>query len=247
MGRRSGAKQSSKPSKSNGPELSPQKSYDLLQNNDKLLRVTSVEYRKVLENHSTIEKLIRKAITIESEIDPGFPRRDERTIGEMTKWMLDNGAQIEGVEIREMDNFDYGISAMKDFAEGDLIISVPRKLMMSTESAEKSELGHLSKTDPMLIHMPNVILALFLLLEKSRGPDSFWSPYIACLPSSYTTVMYFTGEELAALKGSPVYELSLKQCQNIARQYVYLRNVFHKSSDAASLILRKHFTYEQYR
>ncbi|KAF6211838.1 hypothetical protein GE061_012354 [Apolygus lucorum] len=229
------------------PELSPQKKFDLLKNNEKLLKVTSVEFRQVVECHVQTDKLIQKSISIESEINPGFPKRDENSIQELTKWMLKFGAKIDGVEIKEMEDFGYGICATRDFAEGEFIISVPRKLMMTTESAMKSELDYHIRNDPMLAHMPNVILALFVLLEKFKGDSSFWAPYLNCLPPSYLTVMYYTTAELDALKGSPVYEPSLKQCQNIARQYVYLRNLFHKHTDAGSLILKKYFTYEQYR
>jgi hypothetical protein len=60
----------------------------------------------------------------------------------------------------------------------------------------------LFRTDAMLQHMPNVALSLLLLVEKFKA-DSFWKPYIAVLPTEYTTVLYFKTNELQELKGSP--------------------------------------------
>ena len=55
------------------------------------------------------------------------------------------------------------------------------KVCMTTETARDSSLGTLMEKDPMLRQMPNVALALHLLLEKS-SPCSFWEPYINILP-----------------------------------------------------------------
>jgi histone-lysine N-methyltransferase SETD3 len=64
--------------------------------------------------------------------------------------------------------------------------------------------GYLLANETMLRHMPNVAMALFLLLERfNTDSPSFWAPYLNMLPSTYTTVLYFTSQELQELKGSP--------------------------------------------
>ena len=90
------------------------------------------------------------------------------------------------------------------------MISVPRKCFMSTETAKDSSLSTLMDKDPMLRTMPNVALSLHLVLEKN-SPASYWEPYINVLPSKYSTVLYFTPEDFAELKGSPALEDALKQ------------------------------------
>ncbi|KAK9512653.1 hypothetical protein O3M35_001030 [Rhynocoris fuscipes] len=229
-------------------KLSPQKRSELNQLVDKLLKVTSVGVNsgKIRDNHIITEKLLNKIINIESGITSNLLPKPERKVCTITDWMIENGAKIDGVEIGEFDGYEYGLKAVKDIKEGELLICVPRKLMMTTEFARTSELEFLFKNDPMLAHMPNIILALFLLLEKFKE-NSFWRPYIESLPNEYTTVMYFSLQELEELKGSPTYEPAMKQCQNVARQYGYLYNLFQNSSDQASLILKNSFTYEQYR
>lgn len=65
-------------------------------------------------------------------------------------------------------------------------------------------LGELATKDPLIVHMPNVALALLVLLQR-RDPLSFWKPYINMLPQKYTTVLYFSPEEIVQLKGSPAF------------------------------------------
>nr|CAD7427011.1 unnamed protein product [Timema monikensis] len=165
--------------------------------------------------------------------------------GDFISWMKSNGAEVDGVKIAHFSGYDYGLQAEKDFEEGELMIAVPRKLMMSADNAKDSVLGPLMRKDPMLQHMPNVALSLLLLAEKFN-PDSFWRPYIKVLPTLYTTVLYFTTSELQELKGSPTLEPTLKQCRNIARQYAYFSKLFQNTTDPASDLLRDVFTYEQY-
>lgn len=238
-------------SKEGNLKLSPLKKSDLNNLVEKLLRLTSTlavtnNGTKIYDTHLEVDKLLHKIINIEDEINIDHLERDKESIENLTKWMLENGAKIEGIELAEFDGYGYGLKAIRDVKDGDFMISVPRKLMMTTDLARNSELEYLVRNDTLLMHMPNIILALFLLLEKFK-PSSFWEPYIKALPKSYSTVMYFTPQELEALKGSPIYESALKQCKSIARQYGYLYNLFQKSADPASEILRDVFTYKQYR
>jgi len=60
---------------------------------------------------------------------------------EFTTWMKANGAEINGVKITWFEEYGYGIEAEKNFAQGDLLIAVPRKVMLTTENIGDSLLG----------------------------------------------------------------------------------------------------------
>lgn len=231
------------------PKISPQKRNELKNLVGKLLKVSSTilstpNASKEWDIHLEIEKLLEKISKLESDMKIPVSDRDTR-IEEFIKWMKENGAEIDGIKIAQFPGYGYGIKAEKNFTQGDLLISVPRKVMLTTENVGDSLLGPLIRTDPMLQHMPNVALSLLLLIEKFK-PDSFWKPYIAVLPAEYTTVLYFKPNELQELKGSPSLEPALKQCRNIARQYAYFNNLFQQSTDSGIALLREVFTYEQY-
>nr|KAG5711994.1 hypothetical protein BaRGS_026435 [Batillaria attramentaria] len=118
--------------------------------------------------------------------------------------------------------------------------------MLTVDSALKSPLGEVIKDDKILQVMPNVTLAMHLLLELYT-PDSFWKPYIDTLPPDYTTPLYFTPEELQYLKGSPTLGNSITQYRSIARQYAYFYRLLQKHPAASKLPLKDNFTFDDYR
>lgn len=61
-----------------------------------------------------------------------------------------------------------GLKATKEFKEGSLILTIPTKVMMTEKNAKESELGSFITVDPLLQSMPNITLAMFLLLEKQN-------------------------------------------------------------------------------
>lgn len=73
---------------------------------------------------------------------------------------------ITGIEIAEFKGYELGLKATKDFKEGSLILTVPSKVMLTEKNAKESELASFINIDPLLQNMPNITLALFLLLEK---------------------------------------------------------------------------------
>lgn len=221
---------------------------------DKLLQMCTTEtvgVPKALQLQEEIHSLTQKVIEIETgESDAHAESIDTRcssaTIDRFTDWVKSNGAIFEGSEITEFQGYDLGLKANTDISQDSLIIAIPRKLMLTVEEAKNSSLGPLIERELILKTMPNVALAIFLLLEKSKK-DSFWKPYLDILPNTYSTVLYFTPDELRELQSSPTLELALKQIKSITRQYAYFRKLFRSSSDPVCKLFRKIFTYNQYR
>jgi len=138
-----------------------------------------------------------------------------------------------------------GIKVEQDVEQSSLVIAVPRKLMMSVESSKRSMVRDLIDKVEILKNMPNVLLAIYLLVEKfSENP--YWKPYLDILPTAYNTVLYFSVGELEELKGSPTLEVALKQIKSIVRQYAYFHKLFWTSEDAVSELMRNKFTFNEY-
>ncbi|KAF2892458.1 hypothetical protein ILUMI_13714 [Ignelater luminosus] len=220
---------------------------------DKLLQLTTLpaeqNISKCLELQNEINQVIDQVTELEREIDLTYPadiRCSSATLDRFTKWMKENGAKFDGTKIAEFPGYELGLQADVDIQESSLVIAVPRRLMLTVEAARNSPLKPLVEKDPLLSNMPNVVLAIFVLLEKFKE-NSFWKPYIDILPTSYSTVLYFSLDELKELQGSPTLDKALKQIKNIARQYAYFYKLIWTSDNQACKILRKHFTYNQYR
>jgi hypothetical protein len=65
----------------------------------------------------------------------------ERKIPELLNWLKDNEAHMEGISVSQFEGFELGMRADIDFADGEMLLAVPRKLMLSIETACGSELG----------------------------------------------------------------------------------------------------------
>ena len=112
-----------------------------------------------------------------------------------TAWLEDLGATMEGVEVADFGEQGLGLRTTKDLTQGEPVIRIPRKAMMTTDTARASSIGTLIERDPLLQTMPNVVLAVHLLIERN-SPASLWEPYINTLPHSYSTVLYFNKEQV---------------------------------------------------
>ncbi|KAE8752232.1 hypothetical protein FOCC_FOCC001025 [Frankliniella occidentalis] len=230
-------------------KLPPNRRNDLNQLLDKILKVSSSvpessNVAKELEAYQEIQKITSKIKVLEEELLQPMPDR-KSSKEDFLLWLKNNNVEFDGLRIAEYPGMEFGIEAEKDFKEGDMMIAVPRRVMLTVENIHQSPLKELAKKDPLIVHMPNVALALLLLLHR-RDLQSFWKPYINMLPSKYTTVLYFNPEELMHLKGSPAFEMALRQCRSITRQYAYFNKLFQRSNDEASNMLREIFTLEEY-
>lgn len=218
---------------------------------DNLLRLCTIPNQcniaKLLENQEEIYKIINKINNLQ-QVDENCSvdnRASGAIIGAFSNWFQTNGAELNGGEITHFDGYDLGIRVNTVVPKSSLVIAVPRKLMLSIESANQSILSNLISKDQILKNMPNVVLAIFLLIEKFKE-NSFWKPYLDILPKKYTTVLYFTIDELEELKGSPTLEMALRQIKNICRQYAYFYKLFSTTDDAVSKLMKGRFTFVEY-
>lgn len=236
------------------PNLS-RKQIELHSQIEYLLRLTTQppnqNVAKELEAIREIDQVLQKIKKLEKRVDDEHAvednkRCDAATIERFTTWLRENGALFEGTSIAEFPGYDLGLKAEIDIPEASLIIAVPRKLMFTIESVKNSSSVGVLGTDAILENMPNVALSIFLLLEKF-AENSFWKPYLDVLPVSYTTVLYFSVDELEKLTGSPTLKTALNQIKNIARQYAYFHTlIIAAKEDPACEVLRKRFTYREY-
>lgn len=149
-------------------------------------------------NYLDISEVLLKVKRLE-EMKTESSQRSQ-VIEQFTNWLTENGARADGVSIAEFPGYDLGLKAEADFAENQLILEIPRALIFSTYTAAP-ELTAL-QNDPLVQHMPQVALAIALLVERYKK-NSTWKPYLDILPNSYNTVLYMKANDMIELKGSP--------------------------------------------
>merc|ERR1719384_1705521 len=196
---------------------------------------------KLWEEYKEISCLVDKIREIEGghSMCRTLPDR-KAAIKPFLSWITELGALIDGVEVADYGCQGLGLRVTGDIKQGEEVIRVPQKAMMSADTAKASSIGTLIEKDPLLQTMPNVVLAVHLLIERN-SPASIWEPYINPLPHSYTTVLYYDQEKFEELRGSPALEDGLKQYKFVARQYAYFYRLF------SNTLLKDYLTYEEYR
>nr|XP_031310150.1 actin-histidine N-methyltransferase isoform X1 [Camelus dromedarius]XP_031310152.1 actin-histidine N-methyltransferase isoform X1 [Camelus dromedarius] len=221
------------------------------------------EWEEYVQIRSLVEKIRKKqkglSVTFDGKREDYFP--------DLMKWASENGASVEGFEMVNFKEEGFGLRATRDIktrgiasadatrtvtavdclhSAEELFLWVPRKLLMTVESAKNSVLGPLYSQDRILQAMGNITLAFHLLCERA-DPNSFWQPYIQTLPSEYDTPLYFEEDEVRCLQSTQAIHDVLSQYKNTARQYAYFYKVIQTHPHAHKLPLKDSFTYEDYR
>ncbi|XP_076834437.1 actin-histidine N-methyltransferase [Brachyhypopomus gauderio] len=200
------------------------------------------EWEEYVQIHALVEKIRKKqkgiSVVFEGSREDHFP--------ELMAWAAECGASCTGFEIAEFGDEGYGLRATRDIKAEELFLWIPRKMLMTVESAKNSVLGPLYAQDRILQAMGNVTLALHLLCERA-DPASPWLPYIKTLPGDYDTPLYFEEEEVRHLLATQAIQDVLNQYKNTARQYAYFYKVLHTHPNASKLPLKDAFTFDDYR
>jgi len=89
-----------------------------------------VETYQILEKVSELERSLGRSVG--NRID---------ALGPFLQWLEENGAQKGAVEVVEMPLYGCCIKATAAVSEGDLLFSIPQKLMLSVETARNSSIG----------------------------------------------------------------------------------------------------------
>lgn len=197
------------------------------------------------DEYKEIYGIVQTVMALENDIH--FPLRNrEEHFDNFMQWLRDKGVAVDNISVAHFSEGDWGLKTEKDIKEGQLWLSVPREIMLTSSTSTGVNLAEILKADPISKNLPQVFLAL-LLLEERLNANSLWTAYFNILPSEYNTVLYFTPDELELLKGSPCLEEALKQYRHIARQYAYYWQLFHRNPETRTLNIKDKFTFSAYR
>nr|XP_020668561.1 histone-lysine N-methyltransferase setd3 isoform X2 [Pogona vitticeps] len=201
---------------------------------------------KEWEEYQQIRLLVERIRKKQKGLSVVFDGKREDYFPELIKWARENGASTEGFEVANFGEEGFGLKATREIKAEELFLWVPRKLLMTVESAKNSILGSLYSQDRILQAMGNITLAFHLLCERCN-PNSFWLPYIQTLPNEYNTPLYFEEDEVQYLHSTQAIHDVFSQYKNTARQYAYFYKVIQTHPNASKLPLKDSFTYDDYR
>ena len=164
--------------------------------------------------------------------DTHLTNDDSVRFGRLLKWMKDNGATIDDIEIRTWPHsYERGVFARREISNG-LFAVIPRTISFNTLNALASASAPLKE---FLLDIKATLgtdeegndrgaLGMFLVYEKLVTKDkSFWFPYIDALPRSgirYSSLLWSTQRELERWKIDRLVGGALKQSWGVIARMV---------------------------
>lgn len=165
----------------------------------------------------------------------------------LLKWAKRNGTSFGKLRPAYFPQTGRGLMTCKKLASGDLVISVPEHMLITTKTVEQSEIGKLLiKLQLMSLLSTNQMLCVFILYEKYRGESSFWHPYISTLPRSFNTPAYFNEEELGALP-SCMHQQCETQITTVCESYEELKGFLEHSTSILDKKFLDSLTFDEFR
>uniref|UniRef100_A0A8D3EDC1 protein-histidine N-methyltransferase n=1 Tax=Scophthalmus maximus TaxID=52904 RepID=A0A8D3EDC1_SCOMX len=200
------------------------------------------EWEEYIQIRGMVEKICKK----QKGISVVFEGSREDHFADLMSWAEENGASCDGFTVANFGTEGYGLRATMDIKADELFLWIPRKMLMTVESAKNSVLGPLYSQDRIMQAMGNVTLALHLLCERANAASQ-WLPYIRTLPQEYDTPLYYQQDEVELLLGTQAVQDVLSQYKNTARQYAYFYKLVQTHPAASKLALKDSFTFDDYR
>ena len=102
------------------------------------------EWDAYLDTYTFLERII------EAEKSLARPKNQRsEALPFFLEWLASHNAEMGAVEVVEQPLYGCCVLATKDIKEGELLFSIPQKLMLSTETAKSSSLGGYLQTNKL--------------------------------------------------------------------------------------------------
>lgn len=165
----------------------------------------------------------------------------------LIRWLMQHGFDKRSchVKVHTFNETGRGLMALKTFKPGDILLSVPESLLITTSTVLSSYLAPVIRSFPRSRLSPVEAICSFLICELHRGQQSPWFDYIDVLPQSYSLPVYWDEEECLHLPNS-VYAKAKEQQNLLLTSFHKLMNFFsHVESELP--YLHGAFDYEKFR
>lgn len=97
-------------------------------------------------------------------------------------WLAERGARHDAIAVRERDGAR-GVYAVRAIAEGELVASVPRPLLVTRHAARGSSIGRQMRAANVEPASHHAVIAAWLVAER-RAAGSAFHPYFDILPAT---------------------------------------------------------------
>lgn len=127
---------------------------------------------------------------------------------EFLSWFRKEGGTVDSssLGLAEIVGQGRGAVALKDIPEEHVIFSIPRSLILSTNTSRLPEFLGASAWKTLQLDKGWTGLILCMMWEEAKGTSSKWGRYLDILPKSFDTPMFWNEDELKEIKGTAIEE-----------------------------------------
>ncbi|KAK4715125.1 hypothetical protein R3W88_013463 [Solanum pinnatisectum] len=176
--------------------------------------------------HSSPKPFLINSLQLK-ELDPNIPE----PVQTFWKWLCDEGVVSAKTPVKPgIVPEGLGLVAKRDIAKGETVLEVPRRFWINPDAVADTEIGNVCTG-----LKPWISVALFLLREKWRD-DSKWKYYMAVLPESTDSTIYWSEEELSEIQGTQLLSTTLSVKD-------YVQNEFQKVEEEVILPNKQLFPF----
>ncbi|KAK9763142.1 hypothetical protein K7432_010461 [Basidiobolus ranarum] len=136
------------------------------------------------------------------------------------QWATKHNSYLDPLEIRLNEEGFRAVYAKRDIQEEERIGSIPGTLVISQETARNA----LSEYSSLPGH---ILLKVYLIHERLQGVNSFWYPYLAALPKTFSTPLWFSPDEFKVLKGTNLEFAAEEYRQKIDKEFELVQNTIN--------------------
>ncbi|EFY89580.1 putative histone-lysine N-methyltransferase [Metarhizium acridum CQMa 102] len=139
----------------------------------------------------------------------------------METWLEQSGAVgLDGLEVADFPVTGRGVKARRRFKQGERILTIPSALHWTVQHAQADSLlgpALRSARPPLTVEDTLAVYVLFVRSRESgyNGPRS----HVAALPTSYSSSIFFTEDELEVCAGTSLYTITKQLKQRIEDDY----------------------------
>jgi tetratricopeptide (TPR) repeat protein len=157
---------------------------------------------------------------------------------QLTQWLQAGGARFPKIYLQYYSEDHRGVHALTSLSSEDIILYVPQNYIMTSEIAKASGIAKKMVDCGMELRSKHSYLASYLLQERKKGKDSFWWPYILCLPQKYSNMpIFFDQAKLKLLQGSFTLSKIADRIESLKAEY---------ESICENVPEMKQFTHEEF-
>uniref|UniRef100_H3AAP4 SET domain containing 4 n=2 Tax=Latimeria chalumnae TaxID=7897 RepID=H3AAP4_LATCH len=133
----------------------------------------------------------------------------EATYVQLRRWLKQRSFRNPYLLPAHFPDSGRGLMVTKSLKAGEIILSLPKKCLLTTSTVLESYLGEYIKRWKHPIS-PLLALCSFLIAERHAGIGAMWKPYIDILPKTYTCPVYLS-EEVIDLLPRPLRKRAREQ------------------------------------